>query len=192
MQIDSLNIVEDLNKYTGEDYTKDDVKEAFDDVMDFIWKGKEFKTGKLKFSEDGKSHFADCVPLFWLDTIILIVSTVTLIVMMLFFVFKKWEIVDFFGFSPIFYSGILSLLIVSIIGVFGIIDFDELFKVFHQIFFKGKENWLFDPKEDEVILILPEEFFMYCASLMGSGLALFSFGSIGYGIVKRYKLHKMI
>jgi len=189
-QIDNLNIVEDLNEYTHENYTKEDVIEAFDDVMDFIWKGKEFKTGKLKFSESGKSHFADCVPLFVLDLVVWIVSGSTLIVLLLLLGLKKWKVVNFFNYSPLFYSGIISLLIVLLIGMFGIIDFNKLFNVFHKLFFPGKENWQFDPRYDEVIMILPQDFFMNCAILMGVGLLTLSSISIVYGILKRYKFYK--
>ena len=41
-------------------------------------------------------------------------------------------------------------------------------KVFHKIFFPGKENWMFDPFEDPVINILPAEFFASCAILIVS------------------------
>ena len=43
------------------------------------------------------------------------------------------------------------------------LDFDRAFTVFHSIFFPGKDNWLFDPVADPVILILPEAFFRNCA-----------------------------
>lgn len=43
------------------------------------------------------------------------------------------------------------------------LDFDGAFTVFHSIFFPGKDNWLFDPVTDPVILILPEAFFQNCA-----------------------------
>lgn len=43
------------------------------------------------------------------------------------------------------------------------LDFDRAFTVFHSIFFPGKDNWLFDPVTDPVILILPEAFFRNCA-----------------------------
>ena len=191
-QIDKLHIVDDLNTFTGKDYTKEDVIEAFDDVMDFIWKGTEFKTGKLKYSEDGKSHFEDCVPLFKLDLIVMIVSSAILVTLLVLYLLKLWNVYDYFGYSPLFYGGILSLLLVMIIGVFGIINFNKLFDVFHKIFFPGKSNWQFDPTRDEVIMILPQDFFMNCAILMGAGLLTLSILSIVYGILKRYKFHKLI
>ena len=191
-QIDTLNIVEDLNSFTRKNYTKEDVIDAFDDVMDFIWKGTEFKTGKLNYSEEGKSHFADCVPLFKLDLIVMITSGVILLTLLVLYLLKVWRVYDFFGYSPLFYGGILSLLLVAIVGVFGIIDFNKLFTVFHKLFFPGKTNWQFDPRYDEVILILPQKFFMNCAILMGVGLLTLSILSIVYGVLKRYKFHKLI
>jgi len=37
------------------------------------------------------------------------------------------------------------------------VDFDGFFTWFHHLFFPGKENWLFDPAMDQIILILPYE-----------------------------------
>ncbi len=189
-QIDKLNVVEDLNDWLGEGYTKEDAIEAYDDVLDFIWKGKEFKTGKLAFSEEGKSHFEDCVGLFWFDFILFIVTSVILIISLLLVIFKVFKVVDFKGFSPLFYGGIFSLGIVTFLGIFAALDFDLLFNLFHKIAFPGKENWLFDPYLDQVILILPEDYFLSCAILIGVGLLSFSTLSIVYSIIKRKYIRK--
>ena len=45
------------------------------------------------------------------------------------------------------------------------IDFNKAFVLFHKLFFSN-DDWLFDPATDEVITILPEEFFMQCAVLI--------------------------
>ena len=50
-----------------------------------------------------------------------------------------------------------------LIALLAALDFDGAFTVFHSIFFPGKDNWLFDPVTDPVILILPEAFFRNCA-----------------------------
>ena len=44
--------------------------------------------------------------------------------------------------------------------------------MFHSIFFPGKDNWLFDPATDPVILILPEAFFRSCAILILAAVLL--------------------
>ena len=59
-----------------------------------------------------------------------------------------------------------------IVGGLAALDFDRAFAVFHTIFFPGKDNWLFDPMTDPVILILPEEYFRSCALLILAGLLL--------------------
>lgn len=60
----------------------------------------------------------------------------------------------------------------AIAGVLAALDFDRAFTVFHSIFFPGKDNWLFDPATDPVILILPEEFFRSCAILILAAVLL--------------------
>ena len=42
--------------------------------------------------------------------------------------------------------------------------------LFHGSFFPGKDNWLFDPAADPVIVLLPEEFFRNCAIAIGVSL----------------------
>lgn len=49
-------------------------------------------------------------------------------------------------------------------------DFSRAFTVFHAVFFPGKDNWLFNPATDEIILIMPERFFLNCALLIGAVL----------------------
>ena len=50
------------------------------------------------------------------------------------------------------------------------LDFDRAFVVFHAIFFPGKDNWIFDPATDQIILVMPEVFFRNCALLIGGVL----------------------
>lgn len=56
---------------------------------------------------------------------------------------------------------ILPFVIFPIISI----NFDRFFTLFHKLIFHNN-YWLFDPKADPVILILPEEFFMHCLILI--------------------------
>ena len=47
------------------------------------------------------------------------------------------------------------------------LDFNRAFVIFHAIFFPGKDNWIFDSATDQIILVMPEEFFCNCAILIG-------------------------
>ena len=65
------------------------------------------------------------------------------------------------------YGGLFLL-----IALLAALNFDGAFTVFHSIFFPGKDNWLFDPATDPVILILPEAFFRSCAILILAAVLL--------------------
>ncbi len=181
-QIDSLGIAQN----TG--YTKEEIIEAYDDVMDFIWLHKEFKTGSLEYSEDGKSHFEDCVPLFWLDLIGAIVTSSLMLIVLILVLTKMIKIYRPKGYSPLFFGAIITISFIVVIGIIGIIDFDLLFRIFHTVFFPGKDNWLFNPYTDPVILILPLEFFMNCGIFIGVNFTVLSLIMIGYGIYTNRKL----
>jgi integral membrane protein (TIGR01906 family) len=45
------------------------------------------------------------------------------------------------------------------------VDFDKTFTIFHKLVFNN-DYWLFDPKTDPIINILPQEFFLHCAVLI--------------------------
>ena len=51
ISVDTLNIPEESG------YEREVCIEAYDDVMNFIWEGAEFKTGQLKWTEEEKGHF---------------------------------------------------------------------------------------------------------------------------------------
>ena len=76
------------------------------------------------------------------------------------------------GHSPGFWAGCGLGGALAIAGVLAALDFDRAFTVFHSIFFPGKDNWLFDPATDPVILILPEAFFRSCAILILAAVLL--------------------
>ena len=59
-----------------------------------------------------------------------------------------------------------------LVGALAALDFNRAFVVFHVLFFPGKDNWLFDPAEDPIINILPQEFFRNCALLILALLVL--------------------
>ena len=52
------------------------------------------------------------------------------------------------------------------------INFDKAFTIFHKIFFPGKDNWVFDSRYDQIIRILPQEFFRNCAIIIGITLLI--------------------
>ena len=53
-----------------------------------------------------------------------------------------------------------------VIGAAAATNFDRAFTVFHSLFFPGEDNWIFDPAQDPIITLMPEEFFRNCAELI--------------------------
>ena len=157
----------DLEAVSG--YSEEQIREAYDEVLDYLTlPGREFGTGELPHSSDGKAHFEDCKGLFDLNAAILLGSGAVLAV--LFLMRKRWGAYRLGKHSAPFWAAVLSLTAPIMIGALAAIDFDRAFVIFHSIFFPGKTNWVFDWYRDPIIRVLPQEFFRNCAILIGGGL----------------------
>lgn len=154
-----------LNLPAQTPWSYEEICAAYNEMLDFCIFGTPFGTGKLRWSEEGRSHFADCAVLFRLDFVVLAVS-LTALLFCLILCRRGISPVRPLNRGPAFWgSGLLILLFLTVAAVAGT-NFDAAFVVFHQIFFPGKDNWLFDPQEDQIINILPQEFFRNCAVLI--------------------------
>ena len=162
--------------------TAEAVREAYDEVLDYcLGRRSVFSAGVLPFSEEGASHFADVRSLFLLDLRVFGISAALLLLLAL---FARRRIHRFGGRAPGFYSacGLGGLFL--LIAVPFALDFHGTFAVFHHIFFPGKDNWLLNPHDDPVILILPEQFFLRCGALI---LALLLLGCTALLVTGRRK-----
>lgn len=153
-----------LEEYTG--LTREEIKTAYNEMLDYCLGAEEFSTGVLKWSESGKDHFTDVRVLFLLDLKVLGISALLLLVILISMKFTSWKPSRLLGRGPLFWAGAGLAVVFLIVGGLAALDFDRAFTVFHTIFFPGKDNWLFDPRTDEIINILPQEFFMHCAILI--------------------------
>ena len=163
-----------LEESTG--LTREEIKTAFDEMMDYCTGGDTFSTGVLKWSESGKSHFTDVRFLFRLDLNLLACALGLLSAMAVLSYLGRQRPEPILGRGPAFWAG-AGLGAVSLsVGALAALDFDRAFVAFHALFFPGKTNWLFDPSQDQIINILPQEFFRNCAILilavLGTGCAV--------------------
>jgi len=184
LNINLLNLEEE----TG--YSYEVIKEAYDDVMDYLVFGDEFKTGELRYSEDGKSHFEDCKKLFEFDFICLFISSAFLIIVL---ILQKKKIVqlEYKKLSPGIYAIIWVGTAFLALGIWGIIDFDSLFTAFHKVCFPGKDNWIFSPISDQIINILPTQLWMNFCILIVFILLLFIASFIMLEIYRRKQLKQL-
>ena len=153
-----------LEERTG--YTREEIKTAFDEMLDYCLGSEEFSTGVLKWSESGRDHFTDVRVLFKLDLNIL-ACTMGLLAAMAIFIYRgRHQPAPLLGRGPAFWAGAGLGAVFLAVGALAATDFDRAFVVFHAIFFPGKDNWLFDPARDEIINILPQAYFRNCAILV--------------------------
>ncbi len=181
LQIDSLS----LPQKTGLSHLE--IRTAFDDVMNFLTlPNYPFGTGALSYTEAGKAHFVDCKVLFNLNLAVLLISTAIIVTLLALSRFKFFSFCRPFKMNVAFISAISIFIVIAVLFGLVAIDFENAFVVFHKIFFPGKDNWQFTDA-DEIIKILPQEFFMNCAILIGVGIVCISLSIIIFQLVKKAK-----
>jgi integral membrane protein (TIGR01906 family) len=152
-------------------FTENQIRTAYDQVLDYLTlPGKPFGTGELAYSAEGEAHFADCKVLFDLNAGVLIGSALCVGAILLLRRLGKAPSLR----RAAFFAGAGAITLPLAVGGLAALDFNRAFVIFHHIFFPGKDNWMFDPRTDEIILVLPQEFFRNCAILIGAGLLVMS------------------
>lgn len=146
--------------------TEAEIKTAYDEMLDYCQGGEEFSTGVLRWSESGKSHFTDVRFLFQLDLQVLVCTLALVTASLLFIRRGRCRPALLLGRGPGFWAGVGLGGLFLLVGALAALDFDRAFVAFHALFFPGKDNWLFDPAQDQIINILPQEFFRSCAILI--------------------------
>lgn len=159
-QIDALGLV----SQTGWDVAT--IREAYHDVMDFLVWGAPFDTGTLQWSASGQAHFADCQRLFRFNFVLLGSSAILLLLFGWMHRKRHIRFPRLLDRSPAFWAAAGMCILLLAAAAWAAIDFDSLFRIFHQALFPGETNWLFDPQTDEIILILPEAFWMHTGALV--------------------------
>lgn len=191
MQINALELTEAYIPSIKGPISYDQIKTAYDELMHYLTIGGDFKTGILLFSQSGKEHFDDVKYLFNFNIFILIISFASIVAIHI--ATRKgthYKLYKFKNYSPYFHAGIITLSLFALLGILVSINFENAFTIFHKILFPGKDNWTFNYYEDEIINILPMQFFMNCAILIVSSIILISFGFIIYSIIAKKKKEK--
>ena len=154
---------------------REEIVKAYDEVLDYLTKdGYEFGTGSLAHSEEGKKHFEDCKVLFDLNKRAFIISLSVAIALFILDKIGAISLARPFGLTLGFFAGLTTLAIFATLAVVVAQDFSTAFTTFHQLFFPGKTNWIFNPYTDPIILFMPNRFFMDCAILIASSVIVTS------------------
>ncbi len=167
--------IEAMDLPSSSGFTADQIIEAYNEVLDYLTlPGREFGTGVMACSESAQAHFVDCRVLFTLNAGILAGSALCIIVLLVLRWMGKLGARKLAGFGPAFWGAMAAVVLPIVVGFLAALDFDRAFVVFHSIFFPGKDNWLFDWNKDQIIRVLPEEFFRNCAILIGVSVLVLS------------------
>ena len=146
--------------------TEEQIKTAYDEMLDYCQGGEKFSTGVLRWSESGKSHFTDVRFLFQLDLQVLVCTLALVTASLLFIRRGRRRPALLLGRGPGFWAGVGLGGLFLLVGALAALDFDRAFVIFHSLFFPGKDNWIFDWRTDPIILFLPQDFFRNCAVLI--------------------------
>ena len=162
------------------------IKENYDALIDWC---SPFCTEELDFptlpeSASGVSHFVEVKVIFNLFFALLFVTPLFL-AGLIYLQYRRGS-TSFLLTSPIIVC-VLPLLV----GLACAIDFNRIFVLFHQVVFNN-DDWLFSPKEDPIILFLPERFFMQCALIIVGTVLLGCVVLLTLYFVHRHKQKKLV
>ena len=159
----------DLPEVSG--FTADQIMEAYDEVLDYLTlPGREFGTGIMACSDSAADHFRDCRVLFDLNFWVLAGSAAVIAGLLILSRMGLIGALKLGGRGGAFWGALAAVGLPLIIGSLAALDFNRAFVIFHSIFFPGKDNWLFNWYQDQIIRVLPQQFFMNCAILIGAGV----------------------
>jgi len=144
----------------NENYSGGIIRNNYDILIDYL---NPFYNGKLvldrlPMSTFGEFHFYEVKLIF--NLVYILLFTTFLLGIIIFFVqYQKRD------FKYLKIASIFTFVIPVLLSIPFIVDFNKAFVAFHEIAFSN-DYWLFDPRIDPVINILPEWFFMYAAFLI--------------------------
>lgn len=140
------------------------------------------------FNEQDRLHMKDVQDLFigglWLRRISVLILVAAMIAL--------WKMKsDWKMWLPSVYQKTLMVLgiIVAFLAFYISQNFNRAFVIFHEIFFDN-DLWIFDPRTDYMIRMLPEGFFFDIVIRIGSIFIGFLVGSLFISIIMRMKVNK--
>ncbi|MCT8976322.1 TIGR01906 family membrane protein [Clostridium sp. CX1] len=152
--------IEHLNIKSYTTLSKEEIRSTYDYLINFINTDKtdEFRIPLLPSSKEAAIHFQEVKSLFIKLNYILFSSAIVSAAGI--YYMKKYR-----DFSPLKWCSIMIWLSFIVLSGTFYINFDKSFNFFHKVLFNN-DYWLFSPKTDPVINILPQEFFLHCAILI--------------------------
>lgn len=159
------------------------IKENYDILIKYqsIFYQGDLNLPDFTMSVAGRIHFQEVKTIFEVIQVSMLISGIISIILLI----KRFKEKEYLFLRL---TGIITILIPSILGFLVAIDFDQAFIIFHKLFFRN-DFWIFDYRTDPVITILPEIFFMHCFILIVLIIVVFALLCL---IFYRYKQKQII
>lgn len=134
--------------------------------------------GKLNLSEyhlskGAYAHFKDVRKLVLLNHFTLLISVIYLVITWIRGEIQQnlWKLTDYLK---------RVLVMVGLVMLLCLIDFNDIFIYLHRLIFSN-HNWVFNPKKDPIIKVLPDQYFLCCFAVWFSLVILLLIGFYSYG-----------
>ena len=159
------------------------IKDNYDILINYqsIFFQGNLNLPEFAMSVAGRIHFQEVKTIFEVIQVSMLISGIISIILLI----KRFKEKEY---RFLRLTGIITILIPSILGFLVAIDFDQAFIIFHKLFFRN-DFWIFDYQTDPVITILPETFFMHCFILIVLIIVVFALLCL---IFYRYKQKQII
>lgn len=141
-------------------YDVDLIKRNYDALIDY---NSPFYKGELNFpdldsSPQGLQHFVEVKDIFMAFYFIAFFAIIACILII---IYKRKQK----DYKYLLVSSVSAIVIPIVVTIIAASNFDRTFVLFHKIFFRN-DYWIFNPKLDPVINILPQTFFMHALILI--------------------------
>ena len=108
------------------------------------------------FTDDEKAHMVDVRRLNLIANGLLIMSGIITFVGIGYSLYRK----EMHILKSSYRKALISaMFVITVLGIWILIDFDSFWTMFHHVFFPGNDLWILDLRKDILIMIVPPEFF---------------------------------
>lgn len=174
-----LNKVPNYNNLSREEILND-----YNNIIHYLNSPQEevLKFKNFKISPIGEFHFLEVKEIF--SSIYLICLACLILGIILFILLKKFKLKISLKAFNIFFYEVLFIFLGLILSFY--LNFSKVFTLFHKIFFNN-DYWIFDPKKDPIINVLPESYFLFLAVFILFLVMILSITSKIFYTLKKHK-----
>lgn len=174
-----------LNKIPNyNNLSKEEILNDYNNIIHYLNSPQEevLKFKNFKISPIGEFHFLEVKEIF--SSIYLICVACLILGLILFILLKKFKLKISLKAFNIFFYEVLFIFLSLILSFY--LNFSKVFTLFHKIFFNN-DYWIFDPKKDPIINVLPESYFLFLAVFILFLVMILSITSKIFYTLKKHK-----